>query len=107
MFSLKEPPPTPIILLLHVEGYRSGRNGVDSKSTWRCEPPRGFESHPLRHPTLLEVRSGRSGTSRLRRVSSEAPKRRVFGCREERRWAGLTAEDEGIRTGAAADESNR
>src|SRR3972149_5216548 len=71
------------------------------------EPPRGFESPPLRHPTLLEVRSGRSGTSRLRRVSSEAPKRRVFGCREERRWAGLTAEGEGVRTGAAADESNR
>src|SRR3990170_6223320 len=100
-----EPPPT--------KRRNSATSGARQAATrpegrWRGPPkPRPVESHPLRHPALLEVRSGRSGTSRLRRVSSEAPKRRVFGCREERRWEGLTAEDEGIRTGAAADESNR
>gem|GEM_PF-3223435 len=33
-----------------VERYRSGRNGVDSKSTCPVKSgARGFESHPLRH----------------------------------------------------------
>ncbi len=34
------------------ERYRSGRNGVDSKSICLVKSEaRGFESHPLRHPT--------------------------------------------------------
>jgi hypothetical protein len=33
------------------ERYRSGRNGVDSKSTCPLTGARGFESHPLRQLT--------------------------------------------------------
>ncbi len=53
----------------HAEGYRSGRNGVDSKSTWRCEPPRGFESHPLRHPPSLKIGNLQKGDFELRRMA--------------------------------------
>ncbi len=38
------------------ERYRSGRNGVDSKSTCPVKSrARGFESHPLRHKKLSFV----------------------------------------------------
>jgi hypothetical protein len=39
------------------ERYRSGRNGVDSKSTCPVKSrARGFESHPLRHRKLNFVK---------------------------------------------------
>ena len=45
-----------ILPFLSKERYRSGHNGADSKSDGGRLPPRGFESHPLRHIKALKNR---------------------------------------------------